>query len=77
MIKPGENWKYKGVIYNTGMLVRMKNPTTKEWQDAVLYTILDQVDVIHSDEWETANLYVRELQDFLAKFVKVKEDEQH
>ena len=39
---------------------RLKNPTTREWQDCVIYANID-----------TDDIYVREKQDFFDKFTTV------
>lgn len=47
---------------------RMKNPTTKEWMDGIVYTQYSSNPAVYDDESET---YVRESQDFVSKFTKV------
>ena len=58
------NWEYWGRKYHVQRIVHMKNPVTREWVQAVLYR-----------DWALKNFYVREVQDFLAKFKPVEESE--
>jgi len=66
MMKVGEVYKFKkrGTMYLILGVVSMKNPETREWVDAVLYSSL-------SDE-NLGKRFVRELSDFKDKFEFVK-----
>ena len=48
-------------IYAISNFCRMKNSISHEWEDAVIYT-----------DTTTHELYVRELDDFIHKFQKIK-----
>ena len=52
-------YTYKGKTYTLKQLVKMKNPATGEWLEAVLYTDADKAK------------YVRSLSDFKSKFKRV------
>lgn len=65
---------YKGKIYihiETGKeympesVIQMKHPVTRKWVDAVLYRSL-----------ENGNIYVREREDFIEKFVRLVDKEE-
>lgn len=51
-----------GHYYEPLFRCRMKNPTSREWFDAIIY-----------QDYNTKHLYVRERKDFLDKFVKLKD----
>ena len=51
-----------GHYYEPLFRCRMKNPTSGEWFDAIIY-----------QDYNTKHLYVRERKDFLDKFVKLKD----
>lgn len=51
-----------GHYYEPLFRCRMKNPTSGEWFDAIIY-----------QNYDTKHLYVRERKDFLDKFVKLKD----
>lgn len=51
-------------IYRLMDFCRMKNPTTREWVDAVIYRNV-----------RTYEMYVREKSDFVLKFKVYKKDE--
>jgi hypothetical protein len=58
-------YKYKGNEYEVFKQVKMKNPETREWDDAIIY--MDR----------KGDLYVRERNDFLNKFKEVEEIPYH
>ena len=51
-----------GHYYEPLFRCRMKNPTSREWFDAIIY-----------QDYNTKHLYVRERKDFLDKFVKLND----
>lgn len=51
-----------GHYYEPLFRCRMKNPTSGEWFDAIIY-----------QNYDTKNLYVRERKDFLDEFIKLKD----
>lgn len=51
-----------GHYYEPLFRCRMKNPTSGEWFDAIIY-----------QNYDTKHLYVRERKDFLDEFIKLKD----
>lgn len=54
-----------GKEYMPESVIQMKHPVTRKWVDAVLYRSL-----------ENGNIYVREREDFIEKFVRLVDKEE-
>ena len=60
----GEFYTYKGNIYFLRSEGKMKNPETREWEDAFIYSPVSDFKIMSVD-------YIREKNDFLKKFKKL------
>ena len=56
-VKLGVNYEYKGKKYTVQRELKMKDPTSRKWLDAVIYKA-----------WHTGEFYCRDKQEFLQKF---------
>lgn len=61
-IKKGNIYSYKNHLYKVEDLAKFKNPITRIWEDAVIYSRSNP------SEAENKELYVRSADDFASKF---------
>lgn len=72
----GKIFKFKktGNFYKIINIAEMKDPTSRDWLNSVIYTPYMSADKLVTYEEGKSPIYVRELKEFLNKFEEVNND---